>query len=149
MGGEVFDVVAPPELPIYSPIYIMDDEWFAAVSHMVIGNSENQTAECGKNQWNKTTMRKTYSSAFKAKLVLQLRQGDKSLSQLASEHKVHANLLRNRRDLAVKDFTLLFENNNLAAELQANHEQQVEELYAQIGRLTAQVNWLKKIWLRP
>lgn len=89
-------------------------------------------------------MRKTYSSTFKAKLVLQLLQGDKSLSQLASEHKVHPNLLRNWRELALKDFASLFENKNLSADLQQVHEQQVEELYAQIGRLTTQVNWLKK-----
>ena len=89
-------------------------------------------------------MRKTYSSAFKANLVLQLLQGDKSLSQLASEHKVHPNLIRNWRELALKDFASLFENKNLTADLQASHEQQVEELYAQIGRLTTQVNWLKK-----
>jgi len=30
-----------------------------------------------------------------------------------------------------------------------NHEQQVTELYAEIGRLTTQVNWLKKSGLQP
>ena len=35
-------------------------------------------------------------------------------------------------------------------DLKAAHEQQVEELYAQIGRLNTQLAWLKKkIWLRP
>jgi transposase len=89
-------------------------------------------------------MKKTYTSAFKAKLVLQLLQGDKSLTQLASEHKVHPNLLRNWRDQALQDFASLFEKKNLTADLQVAHERQVEELFAQIGRLTTQVNWLKK-----
>jgi transposase len=89
-------------------------------------------------------MKKTYTSAFKAKLVLELLQGDKSLTQLASEHKVHPNLLRNWRDQALQDFASLFEKKNLTADLQATHERQVDELYAQIGRLTTQVNWLKK-----
>jgi len=31
----------------------------------------------------------------------------------------------------------------------AAHERQLEDLYAQIGRLTAQVNWLKKIGSPP
>jgi transposase-like protein len=66
-----------------------------------------------------TTMKKTYTSAFKAKLVLELLQGDKSLTQLASEHKVHPNLLRNWRDQALQDFASLFEKKNLTTDLQA------------------------------
>jgi transposase len=89
-------------------------------------------------------MKKTYTSAFKAKLVLELLKGEKSLSQLASEHKVHPNLLRNWRDQALHDLASLFDKKNLTADLQASHDRQVEELFAQIGRLTTQVNWLKK-----
>lgn len=89
-------------------------------------------------------MKKTYTSAFKAKLVLLLLKGDKSLTQLASEHKVHPNLLRNWRDQALQDLASLFDKKNLTTDLQVAHERQVEELYAQIGRLTTQVNWLKK-----
>jgi putative transposase len=33
--------------------------------------------------------------------------------------------------------------------LRSAYEQQIEDLYAQIGRLTTQVAWLKKIWPRP
>lgn len=89
-------------------------------------------------------MKKTYTSAFKAKLVLELLKGEKSLSQLASEHKVHPNQLRNWRDLALADFASLFDKKDKTSDLLAAHDQQVEELFAQIGRLTTQVNWLKK-----
>ncbi len=89
-------------------------------------------------------MKKTYTSAFKAKLVLELLKGEKSLSQLASEHKVHPNLLRNWRDLALADFASLFDKKDKTADLQSAHLLEVEELFAQIGRLTTQVNWLKK-----
>jgi transposase len=75
---------------------------------------------------------------------LELLKGDKSLTQLASEHKVHPNQLPNWRDLALQDFASLFDKKNLTADLQTAHERQVEELYAQIGRLTTQVSWLKK-----
>ncbi len=51
-------------------------------------------------------MKKTYTSAFKAKLVLELLKGDKSLTQLASDYKVHPNQLRNWRDLALHDARL-------------------------------------------
>ena len=89
-------------------------------------------------------MKKTYTSAFKAKLVLELLKGDQSLSQLASEHKVHPNLLRNWREQVLADLASLFEKRHKSSELQTATEKQVEELFAQIGRLTTQVNWLKK-----
>ncbi len=89
-------------------------------------------------------MKKQYTSAFKAKLVLELLKENKSLSQLAAEHKVHPNQLRQWRDQALKELSTLFERKSQTAELTAAHERQTEELYAEIGRLTTHVVWLKK-----
>lgn len=89
-------------------------------------------------------MKKHYTSAFKAKLVLELLKEEKSLSQLAAEHQVHPNQLRQWRNQVLQDLPVLFEKKQQNAILQAAHEQQTEELYAQIGRLTTQVAWLKK-----
>jgi len=89
-------------------------------------------------------MKKHYTSAFKAKLVLELLKENKSLSQLAAEHKVHPNQLRHWRDQALQDFSTLFDKRQQSAAQQAAHERQTEELYAQLGRLTTQVAWLKK-----
>jgi transposase len=38
----------------------------------------------------------------------------------------------------------LFEADKKAAAAALDHEQKIDELYAQIGRLTTQVAWLKK-----
>jgi transposase-like protein len=89
-------------------------------------------------------MRKQYTAAFEAKLVLELLTEQKSLSQLAAEHRVHPNVLRQWRDAALKELPTLFDKKDHSAEAQAAHERQVEELYAEIGRLTTQVAWLKK-----
>lgn len=89
-------------------------------------------------------MRKTYTAAFKVKLVQELLKENKSLSQLASEHKVHPTQLRQWRDLVLQGMPTLFDTKQQTADLVATHEIQVEELYAQIGRLTTQVAWLKK-----
>ena len=89
-------------------------------------------------------MRKQYTAAFKAKLVLELLKENKSLSQLAAEHKVHPNQLRHWRDQALQDFPALFDKRQQSVEQHAAHERRTEELYAQIGRLTTQVAWLKK-----
>lgn len=89
-------------------------------------------------------MKKHYTAAFKAKLVLELLKEEKTLSQLASEHQVHPNQLRQWRELVLKQMPSLFDKKSQTADLIAAHEQQVEELYAEIGRLSAQLSWLKK-----
>ena len=89
-------------------------------------------------------MKKQYTAAFKAKLVLELLKEAKSLSQLAAEHKVHPTQLRHWRDAALKELPTLFDKKDRTADVNAAHERQVEELYAEIGRLTTQVAWLKK-----
>jgi len=45
---------------------------------------------------------------------------------------------------AVEGLPSLFERHDSAAELRATHEEQLTELYAEIGKLTTQVAWLKK-----
>lgn len=89
-------------------------------------------------------MKKHYIAAFKAKVVLELLKEEKTLSQLAAEHQVHPNQLRQWRDLVLKQMASLFDRKSQTAHLIAAHQQQVEELYAEIGRLTAQLSWLKK-----
>ncbi len=89
-------------------------------------------------------MRKQYTAAFKAKLVLELLKESKSLSQLAAEHKVHPNQLRQWRDAALKELPTLFEKKDHTTDLVTAYERQTEELYSEIGRLTTHVGWLKK-----
>ncbi len=89
-------------------------------------------------------MRKTYSSTFKAQVVLDLLKEEKPLAQLASEHGVHPNMLREWKAIVLRALPGAFERRDTVAAAQAAHEQQLQELYAEIGRLTTQVNWLKK-----
>ena len=89
-------------------------------------------------------MKKTYTAAFKAQVALELLKEEKTLSQLSSEYSVHANVLRDWRTQALKGLPTVFERQDDVAELKAAHAQQLEDLYAQIGRLTTQITWLKK-----
>jgi putative transposase len=89
-------------------------------------------------------MKKSYSSAFKAQVVLELLKETKTLTQLAREHDVHPNVLRAWRDQALTDFATLFDRRDSFADAEAAHQKQQEELYAEIGRLTTQVNFLQK-----
>ena len=89
-------------------------------------------------------MRKQYTAAFKAKVVQDLLKEEKTLAQLASEYEVHPTQLKNWRAVALEGLPGLFEKQDSTTVLQAAHEQQLTELYAEIGKLTTQVNWLKK-----
>jgi transposase len=89
-------------------------------------------------------MRKQYTSAFKAKVVQELLKEEKTLAQIASEYEVHPTQLKNWKVIALEGMPGLFEKQDSTAELKAAYEQQITELYAEIGKLTTQVTWLKK-----
>jgi hypothetical protein len=46
--------------------------------------------------------------------------------------------------IARKGLASLYERRDNLADQQAAHAKQLEDLYAEIGRLTTQLNWLKK-----
>lgn len=91
-----------------------------------------------------TTMRKRHSAAFKAKIVQELLKEERSVTQLATEHGVHPNQLREWKRIALAGLPALFETDHKGRAAAADHERKVNELYAEIGRLTTQVAWLKK-----
>lgn len=91
-----------------------------------------------------TAMRKRYSAAFKAQVVLELLKEEKTINQLAAEHGVHPTQLRDWKKQALDGLPNLFEQSPEAARLAAAQERERDELFAQIGRLTTQLAWLKK-----
>ena len=51
----------------------------------------------------------------------------------------------NGKKQALEDFAQLFEDDRKGERArEAEHEKQVNELYAELGRLSAQLSWLKK-----
>lgn len=90
-------------------------------------------------------MRKNYSPEFKSKLVLDVLRGERMLNQIASENEVHPNMLTRWKTEATNNFHLLFENENAKIRKQSKeYEAQIDELHRQIGKLTAQYDWMKK-----
>ena len=89
-------------------------------------------------------MRKQYTSAFKAKVVQELLKEEKTLAQIASEYEVHPTQLKTWRAIALEGMPSLFERQDSTAGVKAAYEQQLTDLYAEIGKLTTQVTWLKK-----
>ena len=89
-------------------------------------------------------MRKQHTSAFKARIVQEAIKEEKTIAQIASENGVHPTQISQWKSLALAGMPALFDRQSRAATDQAAHEAQTEELYAQIGKLAAQVAWLKK-----
>jgi transposase-like protein len=95
-------------------------------------------------------MRKRYTAAFKAQVVQEILKEGKTIVQLASEYRVHPSQLNTWKTIGLNGLPSLFSREHKAADAdQAAHEKKLNDLYAEIGRLTTQVAWLKKrIWHR-
>jgi len=93
----------------------------------------------------KRTTRTYRTPEQKAQLVLEVLKEEQTLAQIAAAHQVNANMLRKWKTQAVERLPSVFNDENQARrELEAEHEREREELYAEIGRLTTQLAWLKK-----
>lgn len=90
-------------------------------------------------------MRKRYADTFKAEVVLELLKEEKTVAQIASERHVHPNQIYEWQALVLRDLATLFTPHHKGeTALKVEYEARLQELYAEIGRLTTQVNWLKK-----
>jgi transposase-like protein len=87
-----------------------------------------------------------FTAEFKARIVQQILGEEQTINQLAAEHGIHPNQLYRWREIALAGLPSLFSGQaaqNQAAR-QAAHDQQIHDLYAQIGKLTTQLAWLEK-----
>ena len=76
---------------------------------------------------------------------LRLLKEEKTINQIASEYGIHPSQLNQWKKKALEGLPGLFERGeNSAQKTEKEHQQQVEQLYKEIGYLTTQVNWLKK-----
>lgn len=88
--------------------------------------------------------RKHYSAALKAQIVLEALRETKTVAQLAAEHQIHPNLITKWKQTAQAELVTLFERKSTQEVTTQEHERKIAELYQEIGKLTTQVNWLKK-----
>ncbi len=78
-------------------------------------------------------------------MVVELLKEEKTVNQLAAEQGVHPTQLRDWKKQVLERLPNLFDQTPEAARLAAAaQEREQDELFAQIGRLTTQVTWLKK-----
>jgi putative transposase len=89
-------------------------------------------------------MRKQHSAAFKATVVVEALREAKTVAQIAAEHQIHPTLVTKWKSEALAGLTAHFQRDAAKEEKTQAQERKIAELYQEIGRLTTQVNWLKK-----
>lgn len=85
--------------------------------------------------------RKRYASSFKAQVGLEALKEQKTLAQLASEFEVHVNQIAEWKKHLQQEAVSLFEKNT---EKKIDDSEEKERLYAKIGQLQTELDWLKK-----
>ena len=89
--------------------------------------------------------RKHYEPNFKAKVVLEVLKEEKTLSQIASDYGIHHSLLVRWRDQAIAGLPeTLSEQNRAIDKVKKEYEAKIEALYSEVGKLSADLSWLKK-----
>jgi len=89
-------------------------------------------------------MRKTYTSEFKKRAVLEILKEEKTISEIASAYEVHPALLKKWKAQVLEKLPEILEDGRRKGDDQAAYQKQIQELYAEIGELTTKLNWLKK-----
>ena len=90
-------------------------------------------------------MKKKYTAKQKAQIVLEILKEERPVAQIAAEYGIHPNQLYKWKAQALEGLPGLFEEDHKAEKgLKAEHEREMKDLYAQIGRLSTQLSWLQK-----
>ena len=89
--------------------------------------------------------RNTYTPNEKAKMVLEVLRGERTLNEIASSNEVHPKMLsRWKRDAESKLYLLFQDETAKKRKEEKAHEEELQSLYSKIGQLTTQNEWLKK-----
>ena len=86
--------------------------------------------------------RRQYEAELKARVALAALKGDKTINEIATLFEIHPNLVSLWRKRALTELPRVFSEkaSGDAADIAAKETQ----LYEQIGRLKAELDWLKK-----
>jgi len=87
--------------------------------------------------------RKSYSKEFKARVALDALKGQKTVSEIASEYKIHPNQVSQWKKKALEGMAESFARGK-STEVE-DLEGERDRLYQKVGQLQVEVDWLKKV----
>ena len=86
--------------------------------------------------------RRAFSEKFKAKVAIEAIKGIKTISQLATEYKVHPNQISTWKKQLLQNAEELFATGR--KQKSKTEEELTAPLYEEIGRLKMDIKWLEK-----
>ena len=90
----------------------------------------------------KKQQRKTYTTEFKVKVVLEAFKGQRTINEISSHYGIHPNQVNQWKKQAVESLPDVFSSRRARA---AEDEEALKgQLYQQIGQLKVELDWLKK-----
>ena len=89
-----------------------------------------------------TTKRRKFSAKLKAKIALEALKGDRPLNKIASEYGVHPNQITKWKKQLLEGASDVFSGKQ--ERTKEDWEAEKEKLFAQIGQLQYENNWVKK-----
>lgn len=86
------------------------------------------------------------SKEEKAKIVLTVLRGDKTVNEIAAQYSVHPNLITRWKQTATDGMSELFEDKRrkIDQDKYREQEQQIERLQKMVGQREMELDWLKK-----
>ena len=85
--------------------------------------------------------RKIYPKELKARVALEALKEAKTIAELSSEYEVHSNMISKWKKHLQDNIVDIFIRKN---EQEPDAQQQIENLYKEIGRIQVENAWLKK-----
>lgn len=89
-------------------------------------------------------MKKQHSPEFKAKVVQEILKEEKTMAQIASEYGVHPAQLSQWKKTMLENIASVFVDDRKLAKQQKAKEAEIERLYSKVGKLTTELEWIKK-----
>jgi transposase-like protein len=87
--------------------------------------------------------KKSFTSEFKSKVAIEALKGQKTVSELAVEFEVHPTQIKNWKKQLMEVSRVAF-NTKQPQKAQELADAERDRLYAQIGQLKVELDWLKK-----
>lgn len=88
---------------------------------------------------------RTFSPQEKAQIALMAIKGEKTMAQISSDFQAHPTQIGLWKKQALENFSELFKDNKKKEkQTEANHQEQLDNLYKLIGQRDIELDWLKK-----
>jgi transposase len=88
--------------------------------------------------------RRRHNAEFKTKVVVQMLEGNKTVSEISSENGVHPTQLTKWRRTFLERASEIFSNSDKSSRKETDWKSREDELYKKIGQLQVELDWLKK-----